>query len=123
MDINHYSGADVVLSPTGDLSVVDSITQSQQRILRRLITPADGYIWHDGYGVGVPSYVGATSAELDGLKALIIAGLAQEPSVSQTPTPDITLKSEFDRLYCTIRYADVETNLPQTLTFDTGGIA
>jgi hypothetical protein len=123
MDINHNFGADVLLSPTGDLGVVDTLPQSQQRILRRLLTPVDGYIWHPGYAIGVPNYVGATSSELDGLKALIISGLAQEPSVAQIPTPEITLKSDFDKLYCTIRYVDVETNSPQTLAFDTGGVA
>lgn len=122
MDINHYFSSDILLSSTGDLGGVDSILQSQQRILRRLLTPIDGYIWQPGYGVGVPSYVGANSSRLEELKALIISGLAQESTVAMSPKPDITLSTDSEKLYCIIRYVDTDTNTAQILSFNTGGV-
>lgn len=120
MDINHYFGADVILSGTGDLSTIEGTLQTQQRIIRRLMTNPGDYLWHPEYGAGVGQYVGKTVAELQPLKALIVSQILLEPAVAVSPAPVITLVSDLTTLTCTIQYFDSDVQTLQTLSFSVG---
>ncbi len=119
MDVYHYFGNDIVTSPTGDLQTVDGITKSQQRILRRLLTNPGTYIFHPSYGAGLPRYIGQalTTTKFQEIKGLITSQIFLEESVSKTPAPVITLSANQTVLYCSIKYTDATTLLPQILSF------
>lgn len=120
MDINHYFGADVIISGTGDLSAVGGTTETQQRIIRRLMTNPGDYLWHPEYGAGVGRYVGKTTAELQPLKALIVSQVLLENAVAASPAPVVTLISDLTKLTCTVRYYDTTVQALQTLSFSVG---
>ena len=81
-DINHTFGADIGPSATGDLAVIAGLTQSQQRILRRLLTNPGDYLWHPNYGAGLASYIGGVSTVQE-MQALILANMLLEASVAR----------------------------------------
>ena|SRR5690348_12822674 len=118
-DIYHYFGSDIVTSPNGDLLPVDGITKGQQRILRRLLTNPGDYIWHPTYGAGLPRFVGQalSTSKFQEIKGLITSQIFLEQCVSKTPSPQILLTANQNILYCTIKYTDSGTQLPQVLTF------
>lgn len=120
MDINHYFSSDVIISGTGDLSTVGGTTETQQRILRRLLTNPGDYLWHPEYGAGVGQYVGKTTAELQPLKAMIISQVLLEKAVAASPAPVVTLISDMTKLTCTIQYFDSDVQALQTLSFSVG---
>lgn len=72
-DINHNFGEDIQLSAQNDLQNVSDLVRSQQRVLRRLLTPTGSYIWHPEYGAGLPAFVGKdlSSDRFDQIKSLI----------------------------------------------------
>lgn len=122
MDISHYFSGDIGLSNTGDLAMVDGITESQQRIIRMILTNPGDYEFHPTYGIGAGGYVGATVADLDALCALISSQITQDPSVAPFPLPEVTAKSSDTTLYVNIKYVDATTNTTQVLAFNTGGM-
>jgi len=120
MDIYHYFGNDIAVNVNGDLQAVDGLTESQQRILRRLLTNPGDYIWHPNYGAGLPRYVGqalSTSKYLE-IKGLINSQIALEQSVAKTPAPVISLAANQTSLYCTIQYTEAASKTLQTLSFN-----
>lgn len=119
MDVYHYFGNDIATSATGDLQVVDGTLKSQQRILRRLLTNPGTYIYHPNYGAGLPRYIGQalTTAKYQEIKGVIISQIFLEPSVSKNPAPVITLSSNQTTLFCSIKYTDANTLLPEILSF------
>lgn len=119
MDIYHYWGNDIVTSPTGDLQVVDGITKGQQRILRRLLTNPGDYIYHPSYGAGLARFIGQalTVSKYSEIKGLITSNLYLEACVSRNPAPVVTLSANENVLFCTIKYTDSGTLLPQVLSF------
>ena len=121
MDINHYFSADVNSSGTGDLSIVDGTTMTEQRLIRRLLTNPGDYTYHPDYGIGAARYVGATVADLNALKALILSQVLQEPGVSAVPAPVVTLESNNTTLTCVIQYVD-STGATQVVSFSTEGV-
>jgi hypothetical protein len=121
-DINHEFGNDIQASPTHDLSVVSGATRSQQRVLRRLLTSINGYIWHTDYGAGIPSYIGQALNEdlFLQIKSLIQSQINLESSVAQNPAPVILLQTISNGLYCQINYYLNPTQQPITLNFNVG---
>ena len=106
MDLFNYFGSDLSTSHTGDLLLVDGITLSQQRILRRLLTNPGDYIFDLTYGAGLPSFIGiplsqSVYAQITGL---ITSQMYLETSVQQNPPPIITLKSNQNTLFVNIQY-------------------
>ena len=57
-DVYHVFGSDLVVSANGDLLTADTVNLSQQRVLRRLLTNPNDYIWQPTYGAGLPQKVG-----------------------------------------------------------------
>jgi len=119
MDISQYFGNDITVNNVGDLALVDGITLSQQRILRRLLTNPGTYTLDPTYGAGLPRYIGQplTPALYKEIVGLITANMYQETSVSQDPPPVIALKSSQDVFYVNIQYTESATTTLQILSF------
>ena len=75
-DAFHYFGSDLSLSATGDLLTADGLDESQQRVLRRLLTNQQDYLWQPTYGAGLPSYIGLP------LDQAALSALIKSPDVS-----------------------------------------
>lgn len=84
-----WSG-DLGLTPAGDLLLVEGADLTRQRIIRRLFTAVQGYLWHPEYGAGIPQRVGKPARERN-IAALVRANIALESSVARLPVPMITV--------------------------------
>ena len=116
-DISHTMGADLSLSATGDLLVVNGDTLTQQRVLRRLFTNAGDYIWHLAYGAGLGQMVGRP-ANAAAIENIIRSQIFAESAVAQVPAPIVTTSAASDGVVTTtIQYADAVTGAGATLTF------
>ena len=87
-DAAHYFGSDLQFSANGDLLVADGLDESQQRILRRLLTNLKDYLWQPTYGAGLPSYIGKPLDEAAISLALLIPGTTTgERRSASVPSP------------------------------------
>ena len=117
-DIYHYIGSDLQVGPTGDLLTVDGITLGEQRVLRRLMTAIQGYIWHIEYGAGLPGYIGqpATTGQI---QAVVLQQMKLEQAVQQNPPPVVTVSSYPDgTFFVSITYTNALTGTARLLEFD-----
>jgi hypothetical protein len=115
-DAGHYFGGDLQLGATGDLLVADGLLESNQRVLRRLLTNQGDYIWQPGYGAGLPGRIGGTLNEPE-MDSLITSQMYQEQSVSQNPAPQIVVNPIANGFDTQISYVEVGSNTPTTLSF------
>jgi hypothetical protein len=115
-DAGHYFSGDLQLGATGDLLAVDGLLESNQRILRRLLTNKKDYIWQPGYGAGLPSRVGQPLNEPE-MDSLIRSQMYLEESVSQNPAPQILTDPIANGIDVQISYVELETSKPATLSF------
>jgi hypothetical protein len=116
-DVAQYFSADLTQSASGDLLVADGVLESQQRILRRLLTNPGDYIWQPEYGAGLPSYIGKP-LDVIALTALVKTQMYLEPSVSHNPEPVLVFTTIPNGLFVQIQYVDVESGQPTVLSFD-----
>lgn len=103
-----------------DIGTCSGAIRSQQRVLRRLLTAINSYIWHAEYGAGLPSFVGEplSSDNFNQIKALILSNMFLEESVSQTPPPVISIQSLPLGIYVNINYTQNPTQTPIVLSFE-----
>ena len=112
-DASHTWGGDLSLGPSGDLAPASGDPQTQQRILRRLLTNPGAYVWQSAYGGGFPAFVGAT-VTADQISAVATAQMALEATVLQAPAPVLTASADpYGNITVTIVYAT--NNGAQTL--------
>ena len=116
-DLDHYIGGDIALSGTADLNVSTSLTASQQRVLRRLLTNPGDYPWHPDYGAGLAAEVGKLADERR-IRGLILAHIFKESVVLQNPAPVITVTQIQGGVSVRIQYADAQTGQLASLAFD-----
>jgi len=116
-DLNLYIGDDLSVSPTGDIAQVDGLTQTSQRILRRLLTNAGDYIWHPTYGAGLGKKIGSV-LDIRAITGLIRSQIFLEAAVARTPAPVITITPLQGGLSARIQYYDGTTGKLATLAFD-----
>lgn len=116
-DLYHFIGGDISKSPTGDLRPVTGSERGTQRILRRLMTNPDEYIFHPEYGAGLGRKIGQTVNKNE-WEALIRGQMLLEDCVAQTPTPQITLTLINEGVSVFIQYTDAVSGIPETLSFD-----
>jgi hypothetical protein len=116
-DAGHYFSGDLQVGATGDLLVATSVLESQQRILRRLLTNQGDYIWQPGYGAGLPARIGQplNEAEMD---SLIKSQMYLEQSVVQNPAPQVITTPIPNGLDVQIQYVEADSSQPTTLSFD-----
>jgi hypothetical protein len=129
VDIMHWYGGDVFVSPSGDLALADQPTTGTQRVYRRLLTnPAlsdsagnpvasADYTWHPTYGAGVPRKVGSPG-NVPATKALIKGQMLLESAVAAQPAPQINLAQVNNTVSATIQYTDANSATPQFVSFD-----
>jgi phage baseplate assembly protein W len=119
-DLSHQFGADLALSPTGDLATAATNTLTQQRVLRRLLTNPGDYIWNLDYGAGLARFVGQPTGPAR-IAAIVRSQIFKEASVARMPEPLIDVQSTRSGIATVhIRYADANTGETQTLSFQTG---
>lgn len=116
-ELVHYFGNDLQVSPTGDLSIASDSQARQQRVLRRLLTNVQDYIFHPEYGAGLPAQVGQPT-DIAGIKAVIGGQLLLEASVAQSPPPVVAVTPIPNGVACSIKYTDNINGAPVSLTFD-----
>lgn len=118
-DVSHEWGGDLQVSATGDLALVDGVTLGEQRVLRRLLTNLQEYIWHPEYGAGLPERVGQLLDKTAILSA-IRSQIYQESAIARTPAPVIQIGQgpDLDTLTVSIAYTDAETGQQANISFD-----
>jgi hypothetical protein len=116
-ELNHTVGGDLVIGPTGDLSLSSGLQRSQQRILRRLLTNPGDYIWNPTYGAGLPSYIG-TLADLGKVRSVIRQQMLLEDSVAKQPEPQVAVTAIQNGLQVSVRYQDAQSKTPAILSFN-----
>ena len=116
-DLNHFIGADLNLSITGDLQRIDGTTKGQQRILRRLLTNPGEYMFHSGYGAGLGALVGSVS-DIGKITALIRGQILLEEAVARVPEPEITVSAITNGVSVYIKYTDAASKSAQILSFN-----
>ena len=90
LDLNWRGDFD--LTPAGDLLLADGPDLTQQRILRRLFTARSAYIWHLGYGAGLPQRIGRVARE-SVIASIVRSQIALEKSVAAIPPPTIKVSA------------------------------
>ena len=80
------------LESSGDLALVNGSTQTNQRVVRRLLTNPGDYIWNLDYGGGLGTFVGST-ANLPDIEAVIRNQMSLEAAVPSTPAPNVTVET------------------------------
>ncbi len=110
-------GGDLTIGATGDLLPVEAGALSQQRVLRRLLTNQNDYVWQPGYGAGLGQFVGQTNAEQPAA-GVVHAQIRLEASVASQPMPDVQAQSRPDNtLVMTVEYALAASGATQSLSF------
>jgi hypothetical protein len=89
-DLDHYIGGDLSASSGGDLATASGLNQSQQKVLRRLLTNPGDYILHPEYGAGLGRYIGQTM-NIPEMQSLILGQMLLEDSVASSPKPVIRI--------------------------------
>jgi hypothetical protein len=116
-DLAHWWGNDLSLSATGDLLSVGGVVKGQQRVLRRLLTNPQDYVWHGEYGGGLPLYIG-DPLDIDIVTAVIRFQIANEAQVARDPLADVFVRPVLGGVQARIVYTDADAGNPTTLTFD-----
>lgn len=113
-DISHIVGGDILASGS-QIIMVSGPEQTRQSILRRLVTNAGGYVWHQDYGAGLPARVG-DATDASGLEALIQEQMALEASVDQNQPIIVTITTDgVGTVVCAIQYTDATTGNTETI--------
>lgn len=125
MDIYSDFGIDLVNTSTGDFDTVNGQLETQQRIIRRLLTTPGSYKEHPEYGAGLGAYIGQlmSPSVIDKIKGVIRAQLYLEDAVSKGTPPVITVyqnPSVLNNLQIGITYYEANTNQEYYLTFNAG---
>lgn len=80
---------DIQVSASGDLLLSDGDDLARQRIIRRVMTAVQSYIFELGYGAGLPQKIGE-ALSVTAIQAIVRSQMLLEVAVSQTPPPVVT---------------------------------
>jgi hypothetical protein len=112
---------DFQASATGDLLLCEGDTQARQRIIRRLLTAVQGYVFHLDYGAGLPQRIGLPG------KSKTIAGIVKSQMLKEAtvdkkspPTVTVTESTSTVGLYVIDITYTATSGKQVSLTFDTG---
>lgn len=117
-DMDHLFGNDLSSSSTGDLALVDGDDLMIQRIIRRLMTAVQGYIWHLNYGAGVPERIGNV-IDINIIRGIIFTQIGLESSVASIPLPIIKVTEIFAGVFVEITAWSKISGQQITFGFDT----
>ena len=115
-DLSHTFGGDLMVSASGDLLTADSLTLSQQSVLRRLLTNPGDYIWQPGYGAGVRAMIGLP-IDIATVTSVIQAQMFLEDSVVRSPAPVITVTPIANGMFVEIQYVESDSQQSSVLKF------
>ena len=119
-DAFHQWGSDLMIGPSGDISVVSGPLLGQQRVLRRLLTNPGDYIWQIEYGAGLGRFIGQPTNALQ-IRAVVRSQIFKEATVARQPEPVIDVEvapgGAAGTVYVSIRYVDADTTETQSLSF------
>ena len=120
-DISHNFGQDIDFDAGGDLALAEGTELGQQRVLRRLLTNPQEYIWHGQYGAGLARFLGRP-ASAQRIAAIARGQIFKESVVARTPSPVIDVASNgTGAVILTIQYADKEQQKTVLLTVPVSG--
>ena len=116
-DLFHQWGTDLVPAASGDLLLVQGGALSVQRLLRRLLTNLNDYIWQPQYGAGLGGFVGQPVAAAQ-IAAVIRSQIFKEASVarSREPVIEVSINSPSE-VYVQVTYTEAASGQPQILSF------
>jgi hypothetical protein len=117
-DIYLEWGTDLSVGSSGDLALVNGSTQTNQRVVRRLLTNPGDYIWNLGYGGGLGTFVGSTADPSD-IEAVIRNQMSLEAAVPSTPPPNVIIQTLAVGGYVVadVTYSDPSSDTPVNLNF------
>ena len=110
---------DFQVSASGGLLLADGDDLARQRIVRRLCTAVQGYVWHPEYGAGLPQRIGRPGVATT-IQAIVSAQMMLEAAVAQTPRPVVIVTQDANTLgafIVSISYTSAATGEPVTLSF------
>lgn len=116
-DISHSYGLDIDLSAGGDLLYVPD--ETQQHVVKRLLTSGGADIWYLSYGAGLGQFVGQP-ADVAAITNVIRSQIFQEPGVAQMPEPFVTISQQNTSIEVTISYTEVTSGQTQAVSFSLG---
>lgn len=115
-DVFHWFGSDIAFDATGDLFLTqDEPLETQQAIVRRLMTAAQGYLWHPRYGAGLPERIGNPVVGIE-LQAVVQGQMLHEASVARSPAPRVLVSEIPSGAYIAIKYTDRISGKPVALS-------
>jgi hypothetical protein len=115
-DAYHIYNSDLVPSANGDLLTVDSLLESEQRVLRRLMTNPQDYIWQPTYGAGLPAKIG-DPFDVATIESIVQSQMFIEDSVVRDPPPDVEVASFPNGMYVDISYTEADSDQDAVLSF------
>lgn len=122
LDLAHLWGGDLTVAPHGDLHLADDEQLTRERVIRRLMTNRQDYLWHLPYGAGLPKAVGRAVTP-GGVAALVRTHLRQEPAVSHSPLPIVDLVHSIEngggRFDVSIQYFGAQSGKPSLVQIPT----
>jgi hypothetical protein len=116
-------GGDFRVSASGGLLLADGADLARQRIIRRLMTAVNGYVWHLDYGAGLPQRIGLPGVA-SAVQAIVAAQIALEAAVAPNPPPAVSVtedKNNPGAFVIKINYTDGDDGEAVSLTFATAG--
>jgi phage baseplate assembly protein W len=116
-DISHSFGQDIDFSASGDFLYVAD--ETQQHVIKRLLTAAGSDLWAQTYGAGLGQFVGQP-LNLVWITNAVLSQIYQESSVAQLPAPVINATQQNTTLLVDISYTDANTGQTQALSFSLG---
>lgn len=119
-DIYHWWGSDVSFGAGGDLLTVSGVEETNQRILRGLLTAAPEYLFHATYGAALGQHVGDALSPEDytAIKAGIRQVVLSDPNVQPAPAPTFNFSARPDgTLAVSVTYMYRPSGSLQTLSF------
>jgi hypothetical protein len=113
-------GSDLQVNATGDIALASDLDLSQQRILRRLLTNLQDYIWQPDYGAGLGGFVGQPASGPI-IEATIRNQMLLESTVLRAPPPTVSvLVQPNSQVFADIAYVESTSSNLQYLSFALG---
>jgi len=111
VDLFHYYGGDLQLSPTGGLALASGASLTDQTVVRFVLTNPGDDPFNPTWGLGAAKMVGQVEAVVQ-VQALVLAGLKTLSIIDQTQP--ITVSASLDDvgdLNVSMQYIDAGTGL------------
>lgn len=110
-DLSLEWNSDFEIDSTGDLLVVDGDVEVRQRLERRLFTAVQGYVWHPGYGAGLPQKIGSVLSVSE-IQSVVASQIAIEDSVAPNPPAQLSVsKNDAGTVTIGVQYWSAKTGV------------